>query len=282
MIDPANTRQEVIGSAERTRTLLLVDDEASILAAMKRLLRSEGYRILTAGSGAEGLEVLAGNTVDVIMSDQRMQGMSGIEFLRQVKVLYPETIRIVLSGYTELKSVTDAINEGAIYRFLTKPWNDDQLRANIQDAFNHKELADENRRLSQMVQAANEGLANANNQLRELIEGKQSLLNREGTALAVAQEILQCLPIPIIGVDALGLIIFANDAANAIVTGPPLLGTMAAERLPEPLVRQLAGGDNVAQAWTAGGRTWQASVRDMGARSLSHGRLLVLLPQGEA
>ena len=127
-------------SATRMRTILLVDDEENILAAMRRVLRREGYRILTAGGGQEGLELLATNPVDVIISDQRMPNMSGVEFLRQAKATYPETVRIVLSGYTELQSITDAINEGAIYKFLTKPWEDELIRANIAEAFRYKEL----------------------------------------------------------------------------------------------------------------------------------------------
>ena len=114
------------------RTLLIVDDEDNILAALTRLLRREGYSILRANSGKEGLELLKDNHVGVIMSDQRMPEMTGVEFLSQVKDLYPDTVRMVLSGYTDLNSVTDAINKGAIYKFLTKPWDDELLKANWQ------------------------------------------------------------------------------------------------------------------------------------------------------
>lgn len=117
------------------RTLLLVDDEPDILNSLKRLLRRGGYRILTAGSAAEGLELLALNNVQVIVSDQRMPSMSGSEFLSRVKAIYPETMRIVLSGYTELAALTDAINRGAIYKFVTKPWDDEELREVIREAF---------------------------------------------------------------------------------------------------------------------------------------------------
>ncbi len=117
------------------RTLLLVDDEPGILNALKRLLRREGYRILTADSAAEGLDLLAKNQVQVIISDQRMPGMSGVEFLSRVKDLYPETVRMVLSGYSELGTLTDAINRGAIWKFLTKPWDDEALKMTIVDAF---------------------------------------------------------------------------------------------------------------------------------------------------
>ena len=158
-----------VASAQHN-TLLLVDDEENILASLRRLLRRDGYRILTAGGGAEGLEVIANNEVDVIVSDQRMPNMTGTEFLRKVKAQKPDTVRIVLSGYTELQSITDAINEGSIYKFLTKPWDDEQLRANIAEAFHYKKLGDENERLKLDLQLANQELAGANDQLRELLE----------------------------------------------------------------------------------------------------------------
>jgi len=119
------------------RTLLLVDDEASILAALRRLLRNEGYRVLTAASAREGLEILARNDVQVILSDQRMPEMTGTEFLGRVKDMHPDTVRIVLSGYAELTTIIDAVNRGAIYKFLIKPWEDDLLRGHIRDAFRY-------------------------------------------------------------------------------------------------------------------------------------------------
>ncbi len=121
------------------RTLLIVDDEPNILSTLRRMLRNEGYRILTAPSAQEGLELLAQNPVQVILSDQRMPEMNGTEFLARVKRLHPNTVRIVLSGYTDLQSVTQAINEGAIYKFLLKPWEDEHLRGQIRDAFLYHE-----------------------------------------------------------------------------------------------------------------------------------------------
>ncbi|WP_291995497.1 EAL domain-containing protein [Candidatus Accumulibacter sp. ACC003] len=134
-------RSLALGAArvDEARCLLLVDDEPSIVAALRRVLRRDGYHILTAASAAEGLELLALNDVQVIVSDQRMPVMNGTEFLGRVKEMHPDTIRIVLSGYTDLKSVTDAVNRGAIYKFLTKPWDDDLLREHIREAFIHYE-----------------------------------------------------------------------------------------------------------------------------------------------
>ncbi|CDG81215.1 EAL domain-containing protein [Janthinobacterium agaricidamnosum] len=123
--------------AQPAQTLLIVDDDVNVLSALHRLFTPDGYQILTAASPAEGFDMLALHRVHVIVCDQRMPAMSGTEFLSKVKQLYPETIRIILSGYTGLEAVLDSINRGAIYRFYTKPWDDTQLRDNIRLAFHH-------------------------------------------------------------------------------------------------------------------------------------------------
>lgn len=117
------------------RSLLLLDDEENILRALTRLLRRDGYQILTASTAREAFEILGRQEIQVVVSDQRMPDISGTEFLNQVRVLYPDTVRLVLSGYTDLRTVTDAINRGSIYKFLTKPWDDEELRKEIREAF---------------------------------------------------------------------------------------------------------------------------------------------------
>lgn len=117
------------------RTLLLVDDEPGVLNALRRLFRSEGYRVLTAESAQTALELLATDPAQVIISDQRMPGMSGVEFLSRVRVLHPATVRIVLSGYAEIDMVTEAVNRGAIWKFFSKPWDDDKLLDEVRNAF---------------------------------------------------------------------------------------------------------------------------------------------------
>ena len=124
--------------------ILLVDDEPNILQSLKRLLRHGGYRILTAGSGQEGLQLLEKHTVQVIVSDARMPGMGGIEFLDKTRERWPGCIRIMLSGYTDLEAVIQAVNRSAIYKFLPKPWEDNLLRDHIKEAFRQYELKDEN------------------------------------------------------------------------------------------------------------------------------------------
>ncbi|GJI97688.1 two-component system response regulator [Duganella caerulea] len=128
---------DVAKPGQPAQTLLIVDDDVNVLSSLHRLFRRDGYQILTAATPAEGFEMLALHAVQVIVCDQRMQGMSGTEFLSKVKEMYPETIRIILSGYTGLDAVIDSINRGAIYRFYTKPWDDTQLRDNIRLAFHH-------------------------------------------------------------------------------------------------------------------------------------------------
>jgi len=122
---------------DKVQTLLVVDDDVNVLTALHRLFRRDGYRVLTAATPTEAFELLALYRVQVILCDQRMPVMSGTEFLSKVKEMYPDTIRIILSGYTGVETVLDSINRGAIYRFYTKPWNDAQLRDNIRHAFRH-------------------------------------------------------------------------------------------------------------------------------------------------
>ncbi|MCK9988092.1 MAG: hypothetical protein AzoDbin1_04564 [Azoarcus sp.] len=128
-----NRAAVAVGTPEPT--LLLVDDEPNVLNALKRLLRGDGYRILTAGSAQEGLEILARHPVHVLLSDERMPGMTGSEFLMRVKDLHPGTVRMVLSGYANVDAITRAINNGAVSKFLLKPWDDEELRSTIRDAF---------------------------------------------------------------------------------------------------------------------------------------------------
>lgn len=115
-------------------TVLLVDDEKNVLSALSRLLRRDGYRIVTAGSFSDAFDVLAREDVRVVVSDHRMPDGKGTEFLGRVKVTHPDTVRMILSGYADLGTVTEAVNVGAVHRFMTKPWDDDELRDVVRDA----------------------------------------------------------------------------------------------------------------------------------------------------
>ena len=126
------------------RKLLLVDDEENILASLARLLRRDGYEIFRASSGMAGLEILGQHDISVIISDQRMPEMTGVEFLHKSKELDPKKVGIIFGGYTDQNLVTDAIKHGAVYKFLTKPWDDKLLRENIREAFQNFRLRREN------------------------------------------------------------------------------------------------------------------------------------------
>ncbi len=143
------------------RVLLLLDDEPNILAALTRLLRRQGYRILSTTSPREAFDLIATHHPGVVLCDQRMPEMTGTEFLRRVREIYPDTMRIVLSGYAELNSVIDAVNKGAVYKFLTKPWDDHELSENIRDAFRIYELSHENRELARQLQVCQVAVGSA-------------------------------------------------------------------------------------------------------------------------
>jgi response regulator RpfG family c-di-GMP phosphodiesterase len=203
-----NTTTNKTVNEEAGNTILLVDDEENIIRSLVRLLRRDGYNIITANGGKEGLEVLKEKKVGVILSDQRMPEMSGVEFLSQVKELYPETVRMALSGYTDLNSVTDAINHGAIYKFLTKPWEDDLLRSNVDDAFKHYRLYTENKRLSMELKM-----------------------------LRFTQEVMNTQPIGILGINEKNIIALANVHVHEMLNVPQgsLLKGDALQLLPDNL-----------------------------------------------
>ena len=263
------------------RTLLLLDDEENILTSLTRLLRRDGYKILKATNAAAALDLLAQNPVGVIISDQRMPEMSGVEFLRRVKQIYPDTVRMVLSGYTDLKSVTDAINEGAVYKFLTKPWEDDLLRANIQEAFQRYELVRNNQRLSEEMTSINEELNRAKLELEKRVEQKTGEARHNIGVLQVSQEMLEYLPVGVIGMSEDGLIAVANRKANELFYAgnkQPLVGCFAAERLPGSMVECLAGGGEHHAYQFENGRNVIFWCHSMGASSGSEGRVLVIVP----
>ena len=266
------------------RILLLVDDEENITAALVRVLRRDGYTILRANSGQGGLDLLAQQKVGVIISDQRMPGMTGTEFLIKVKERYPDTVRIVLSGYTELNSVTDAINRGAVYKFLTKPWEDDLLRANVQEAFQRYEMRAENVRLNLELQDANDALRQINQELERRVELKTREIVHNLEVLRVSQEMLEVMPVAAIGIDKDGLIVIANQMAHMLfstdATRPSLLDEAADRIIPADLLAWASSGlhqrHEDAQSFSVVGHDICCWCRSLGEFSRSRGVLLVM------
>ena len=158
--------------------VLVVDDDRSILASLRRLLHQHGYEIFLAGSGAEGLEVLEREPVDVVLSDMRMPGMDGAAFLERVFSRWPETKRILLTGHSEVDATIAAINRGKIWRYIAKPWDDHDLLLTLQQAIGHRNLMRENARLQSLTQAQNEELRTLNASLEERVEARTAETRR--------------------------------------------------------------------------------------------------------
>ncbi len=150
-------------------TLLFVDDEPGILSSLRRLFRPHGYRILIAESGVEGLELLHENEVDLIISDMRMPEMDGAAFLHQVKQEWPDIVRILLTGYADITSTIAAINEGEIYRYISKPWDDNEIVLTVREAIERRQLEKENHRLQQLTLEQNEALKTLNASLEQKV-----------------------------------------------------------------------------------------------------------------
>ena len=155
---------------EPKHTLLLVDDEENILHALRRVFRRMDCRILTAPSGPAGLELVRANAVSLVISDQRMPEMIGAEFLGHVREISPRTIRIMLTGYSDIEAATQAINEGGVYRYITKPWDDEQLKITVREALERFDLEEINRTLTAELQEKNAALEQLNENLEQKVE----------------------------------------------------------------------------------------------------------------
>ncbi|MCJ7601228.1 MAG: response regulator [Desulfobulbaceae bacterium] len=157
-------------SESTIHTILFVDDEKSILKALRRIFLDDNYHILTAGSGQEALDLLnAGEKPAVIISDQQMPGMDGAEFLTRARKILPESIRMVLTGYTDINAAMESINRGGIYRYILKPWNDEELKLAVRDAVLLFELVAENRRLTMELEKNNIALVELNASLEQKV-----------------------------------------------------------------------------------------------------------------
>jgi putative nucleotidyltransferase with HDIG domain len=138
--------------------VLCVDDEPNILSALRRMLSLEGYQVLTAEGGVQALELMTKEPVHVIISDMQMPGMKGAELLEKVRQQWPQTMRLMLTGASDVSGAIDAINQGAIYRYTAKPWNDDELLGTLKSAIAFGTLANEHERLQALTAAQKESL----------------------------------------------------------------------------------------------------------------------------
>ena len=159
-------------------TLLFVDDEPGILSSLRRLFRPHGYRILVAESGALGLAELEKTPVDLVISDMRMPEMDGATFLKAVRQRWPDTVRILLTGYADVTSTVAAINDGEIYHYVSKPWDDTEIVNTVREALERYRLKQENLRLTALTQSQNEELKGLNASLEQKVAERTAELRQ--------------------------------------------------------------------------------------------------------
>lgn len=171
--------------------LLFVDDEPNILSSLRRLFRQHSYKIFIANGGQEGLEILEKETIDLVISDMRMPVMDGAVFLTHVKARWPDTIRLLLTGYADIQSTIDAINRGEIYRYITKPWNDNDIVLVVKQALERKSLEIEKKRLEELTQRQNEELKSLNASLEIKVDERTADLKKAHVSLLHANDKLK-------------------------------------------------------------------------------------------
>lgn len=225
--------------------ILCVDDEPGIVRAIRRILKPEAVNVLTAASGAEGLEILRKQSVSLILTDYRMPEMNGIEFLEQAALLCPDAFRMILTGYAEAHVLVDAVNRGQIYKILYKPFQEEDIKLTVRSGLEHHARNCENRELLEELGQRNAQLAILNQMLQSGLEGTQADLTISATALGMAQQLLNEIPAAVIGVEPSGQIVFANKLANVWFAPPTaprgfsLVGAWSSDVLPgsvdEPL-----------------------------------------------
>lgn len=159
-------------------SVLFVDDEKNILSSLKRLFRNEGYDIYLANSGKEGLDVLETNNINLVISDMRMPEMDGAQFLEAVYTKWPDTIRILLTGYSEISSTIDAINKGNIYKYISKPWEENDIKQTVRNALESKKIELERDRLLALTKKQNDELKEFNTNLETMVQSRTSELNQ--------------------------------------------------------------------------------------------------------
>lgn len=189
--NPLPPPTEPVSVATEVSTLLFVDDEANILNSLKRLFRPLGYRILTAESGAAGLQVFGQNKIDLVISDMRMPEMSGAQFLEQVRARWPDAVRILLTGYADVTSTIDAINKGEIYRYISKPWDDNDIILTVRHALERKNLECEKERLEALTLKQNEDLKDLNANLEAKVRERTEEVRQTMGFLEVAHKQLK-------------------------------------------------------------------------------------------
>ena len=171
--------------------ILCVDDEPNILSSLRRLFRARGFQVRVAESGSAGLALMETEPVDLVISDMRMPEMDGAKFLEHVRARWPDTVRLLLTGYSDISSIIDAINRGEIYRYITKPWDDNDIVLIVRQALERKALEQEKKRLEALSIRQNEELKALNASLESKVKARTAELSVANDSLQGANEKLK-------------------------------------------------------------------------------------------
>ena len=237
-------------------TVLVVDDEVNVQKALRRLFLDTDYKLIMASSGFEGLERLEKEPIQLVISDYRMPEMTGVEFLAKVKADYPDTIRMILSGFADVEAVVEAINQGEIYKFLAKPWNDQELLSTVKRALEHSSLQRENDKLLRELRSTNTELTKLAEALEFKVKERTRDLERKSRAVSIAHSILDLLPVGVIGMDSDDTIVYMNGTLSRYIdTAGIELGRPASEvldpKMYEVLRQTMESGETVSDHYGA-------------------------------
>lgn len=183
-VDLKDREAEVPAPSTEPHTLLFVDDEESILNALRRLFYKEKHRILITPSAQEALKLIEAEPVALVISDHRMPEMEGTKLLLRMREIKPDTVRIMLTGYADMNAALEAINESRVYRFISKPWNDDDLRLTVREALRQYDMVNLNRELTGLVKQQNKELYDVNRSLEMRVLERTSELDTKNKEMS--------------------------------------------------------------------------------------------------
>ncbi len=259
--------------------VLLVDDESGILSALRRLLRRENYELVTANCGKEALAHLENKPAQLVISDYRMPAMNGIQLLREIRDRWPDTLRIILSGYSEVSAIIAAINDGAIYKFISKPWNDEEIKLHIRRALEQHQLSAENRHMAEEILEQNKKLRDLNQLLEQrAVDACQGL--------SLTQNIIESIGVGVLMIDQEWLVVGANKRAYDMISAShsELVGIPAKHVFPKTLYDWVQtiehpSGQSTTLCFEHHDRAIQCHVNSVVAEGTIRGVVLTLLEE---
>jgi FixJ family two-component response regulator len=269
--------------AEMIKILYVDADENARKAFCQLFVADEGYEISVAESAAAGLMVLEEQSARLVVADFCIPEMDGVQFLIKVCEKWPDTLRIVLAGYADTDSVVEAINQGQIYKFVPKPWNDEELKSTILTILQHQDLQQENARLHKELQIKNTQLEAINENLEQMVAQRTGALEIRNKVLKIAQGVLDVLPVAVFGIDAEQMIVQCNDFACELFPAG-FMGPLGRDRhdvFPDEVNRvvDLIEADHTPSVLVAvKKRNYRVEVRRLD-ETLTQGIVLLMIPE---